>query len=343
MNGFTGKLPRKASVKELVQKAIESSVLAVEVYNKPTVHFRTGAFVSMMIIAWTAAFHAVFERDSITYFYKKKNGRFERTDGDKKAWEIAQCCKKYSGHGLSTDMISNLTLFSKLRNKIEHRQMRSLDAHIAAECQALLLNLKQFMKVEFEIDLLGDMGLYIPISSFSAERIIPQSVEERSVIQFVDRYRASLSSDVWNRTEYAFRASLMPRIGNHASSADVTIEFLKFDGMNDAQKQRATKLATIIRDRQVPLRGDLLKPSSVVAIVKEQHPQLTLNRFANSWKALSVRPPTNADDPAKTNTKYCHFDPVDGDYRYEPEYVQRLCALIDAGNKFTSADIVDKG
>lgn len=341
MSGFTGKLPRKISVRELLNKSIESSVLAVEVYNKPTVQFRTGAFTSMMIIAWTSALHAIFERDSVTYYYKKRNGRFERIDGDKRAWELLECLKQYEGEFLDEDVRANLKLFVKLRNKVEHRQMVTLDAHVAAECQALLLNLKAFLKAEFQIELLGDMGLYIPISVFSAKRVIPQSAEEKSVIQFVDRYRAALDPEVWEDTKYAFRAFLMPRIGNHQNSSDVTIEFLKLDGLTAPQKERATRLATMVRDRQVPMRGDLLKPGAIVTLVKERHPQFTLNRFANSWKSLQVRPPTNAEDPSETNTKYCHYDPVDGDYRYEPEYVERLCRLIEQGHEFLSTDPID--
>ncbi|WP_170337781.1 DUF3644 domain-containing protein [Ruegeria arenilitoris] len=341
MSGFLGKLPRKISVKELVLKSVESSVLAVEVYNKPTVQFRTGAYASLMVIAWTAALHAVFEREGVSYYYKKRNGRFERIDGDKRAWELLECVKKYGVEKIGTDVAANLRLFAKLRNKIEHRQMATLDAHVAAECQALLLNLKNFLSEEFGIELLGDMGLYIPISVFSAKRVIPQSAEEKAVIQFVDKFRASLDPHVWNGTNYAFRAFLMPRIGNHQNSSDVTIEFLKLEGMTNAQKERATKLATMIRDRQVPMRGDLLKPKAVVQQVKEHHPEFTMNRFANAWKALCIRPINGAEDPSATNTRFCHYDPVDEDYRYEPEYVEELCRHLEAGNDFTCPDPVN--
>ncbi len=244
--------------------------------------------------------HAVFERDGVKYYHKKKNGRFERIDGDKRAWELSTCMKNYDGPHLPADIVANLRLFIKLRNKIEHRQMATLDAHVAAECQALLLNLKGFLKQEFDIELLGDIGLYVPISTFSVQRTLPQSAEEKSVIQFIDKYRTALDPSVWQGTNYAFRAFLMPRIGNHQSSSDVTIEFIKFDGMSAAKQEQATRLATMIRDRQVPMRGDLLKPKSVVEKVKESYPEFTMNRFANAWKALGVRPNTDADDPSST-------------------------------------------
>ncbi len=334
MSGYIGRLPRKGAVRNLVVKSIESSVLSVEVYNKPTVQFRTAAFCSLMIVAWTAALHAVFERDGVTYYYKKKNGRFERVDGDKRAWELANCSTRYTGDAIDDDIKANLTLFIKLRNKIEHRQMATLDSHVAAEAQALLLNLKSFLKAEFEIELLGDVGLHIPISVFSNKRQIPQSAEEKSVIQFIDKYRESLDTKVWQDTKYAFRAFLIPKIGNHQNSSDVTVEFLKLDSLSEAQKEKATRMATLIRDRQMPFREDLLKPSGVVARVQKTHPKFHMANFVNAWKTIEVRPKSDADDPSKTNTKYCYYDPVDGDYRYEPAFADLICERMEKGHKF---------
>lgn len=41
-----------------------------------------------MIIAWTSITRAYFEREKVNYFYKGKNGRYKKIDGDKKAWEL---------------------------------------------------------------------------------------------------------------------------------------------------------------------------------------------------------------------------------------------------------------
>lgn len=72
-------------VKELLAKAIDSATQAISTYNDPRSSFRTGNFTILMIIAWTAATHAYLERKKISYFYKEKNGRYKKIDGDKKA------------------------------------------------------------------------------------------------------------------------------------------------------------------------------------------------------------------------------------------------------------------
>lgn len=42
-----------------LEKATDSAMLAVEVYNKPATKVRSGAFIVLMCIAWTSLFHAI--------------------------------------------------------------------------------------------------------------------------------------------------------------------------------------------------------------------------------------------------------------------------------------------
>lgn len=59
-------------VKQMLSKARESALLAVEVYNKPATKFKSGGYVVLMTIAWTSLFHAVFIRKKIKPIYKEK-------------------------------------------------------------------------------------------------------------------------------------------------------------------------------------------------------------------------------------------------------------------------------
>lgn len=331
------KLPRKNGVRELVIKAIESATLSVEVYNKPTVEFRSGAYCTLMVIAWTVIFHAVFERDGVKFYYKEKNGRFKRKDGDLAAWELSTCIKKYKKGNLDKGVIKNLNLFIKLRNKIEHRNMRSLDALLMPEAQALLLNFKQFLFDEFKIDFLADIGLYIPISILSSKRIIPQSYDERSVLEFIDKYRESLDATLWDDTKYAFRAYLVPKIGNHEDSSDVTIEFIKAENIDVKNKRHLMKITSLIKSKQTPFDASLMKPKAIVEKIKKEFPEFTVNRFVNAWKKLRIRPNMCADNPNDTNERYCYYDPVDKDYRYEPEIIELIISYLREGEQFTDS------
>ena len=100
----------------------------------------------MMIISWTRLFHAHFNHTiGNKYYYKKKSGRYKRVDGERKAWELTTCIKKYKK--LSEPVKKNLQFFIKLRNKVEHRHIdtREVDAVIFGECQALLYNYENLL------------------------------------------------------------------------------------------------------------------------------------------------------------------------------------------------------
>jgi hypothetical protein len=65
-------LPRQA--KGALEKARDSGTLAVEVYNKPAVKFKSGGYITLMVIAWTSLFHAVFFKRKLKPFSRRKAG-----------------------------------------------------------------------------------------------------------------------------------------------------------------------------------------------------------------------------------------------------------------------------
>ena len=90
-------LPR--SVKDAIRKARDSALLAVEVYNRPAVAFKSGGYVTLMTIAWTALFHAIFFHRRIKPYYRRdeRNPKswYQKVDGDYKHWELCECLKRY--------------------------------------------------------------------------------------------------------------------------------------------------------------------------------------------------------------------------------------------------------
>ena len=83
------------NVKQMLNKARESALLAVEVYNKPATKFKSGGYVVLMSIAWTALFHAIFFKRKIKPIYREKNKRYKRVKGDLQYWELETCVNKY--------------------------------------------------------------------------------------------------------------------------------------------------------------------------------------------------------------------------------------------------------
>ncbi|HEY6063247.1 MAG TPA: DUF3644 domain-containing protein, partial [Chitinophagaceae bacterium] len=80
-------LPEK--VKKCLEKALDCALLSVETYNKPSVKFKSGAYVCLMVIAWTALFHAIFFKRKVNPYYRKPGSkRYLVIDGDYKHWEL---------------------------------------------------------------------------------------------------------------------------------------------------------------------------------------------------------------------------------------------------------------
>jgi hypothetical protein len=72
----------------LINKAKQFALLAVSIYNNPYTEFKTYGFIVNINIAFTALFHAIFEKSGNDYFYLDQDGVPVEIDGDKKAWEF---------------------------------------------------------------------------------------------------------------------------------------------------------------------------------------------------------------------------------------------------------------
>ena len=87
---------RVGSIKqELIRKSKEAALAAVEIFNSPTIHFKSEIFIVLMNIAWTYMLHAYFRGEKLEYrYFQTMNGRrrFDRTrHGAHKYWELERC------------------------------------------------------------------------------------------------------------------------------------------------------------------------------------------------------------------------------------------------------------
>src|SRR4030042_1339965 len=136
-------------VKALIEKARETALLAVETYNRPTASFRSGAYVVLMIIAWTSLFHAMFLRKGIKPCYRRPGSRrYDRIDGEPRRWELKECLQQhYKANNPAARR--NLEFFIGLRNTIEHHSLAQIDPEVFGECQSMLLNFESLLVSEF--------------------------------------------------------------------------------------------------------------------------------------------------------------------------------------------------
>jgi hypothetical protein len=286
-----------------------------------------------MIIAWTALFHAIFRHKKTKPYYRKKGSRrFEKIDGDYKAWELAECVRQHYGTA-NPPARKNLEFFIGLRNKIEHRSYPQLDTEIFGGSQAMLLNFEALL-----CDTFGDRYALQSSLTFALQlaRCIPASQAKslpgrlqrqyRSVKQYVDAFRSSLSQDVQNNLEYSFKVFLVPKVSNHPSSADVAVEFIKYDPSKPEEMEQLERIVALIKPKEVSVTNlGLLKATDVVRQVQKQlKKKFTSHSHVLCYRHFNARPPNGAANPQACDTRFCHYDALHKDYGDKQAWVTFL-------------------
>lgn len=333
---------RKSKARTILNSSIDSALLAVEVYNKPRASFRTEAYISLMIIAWTRLFHAYFHHQfGEKYFYKKKNSnRYEIIDGERKAWDLRTCIKRYGL--LAEPEKANLNFFIKLRNKIEHRHIekRELDILLFGECQALLINYEYLLVSLFGAEFALNENLAYSLQ-FSAMRTEKQreankralSADMAELKKFVEMYRSVLPQEVFDSQAYSIKLIQVPKISN-TDRNEAAIEFVRWDSLSEADQELYSRLGVIIKDKIVKkpvVNLGAMKPSLILELVKKQS-GVRLSHYDHRclYMIFGIRPTFSDDgDPFETKPEYCNYDEVHGDYVYYQAWADFLIMIIE--------------
>jgi hypothetical protein len=327
------------AVDALIDKAREAALLAVQVYNNPLVSFRTPGFIVHMVIAYTSILHAVFERNGVEYWYKNEAGTPKTVDGDKYAWDINACIRYYY-EGKSYPEEENIKFFVNIRNKIEHRFIPALDITFSGKCQALLMNFEALLINEFgKFFVLGqNLALALQFSVYSAEqqRVIGriQAQEYELIRKYSEDYDAKLPDKITQSMHYSFRAFLIPKIGNHASSSDVAIEFVKYDPNSPDEMASYEKQVAFIRDKQVQVADQgKLRASDVVRRVRETTGlDFKISHHTNAWKLYKVR--LSGYKAEGCNVQYCQYSVPFRDYIYTEAWIKFLIQKVSSPDEF---------
>lgn len=317
-------------VEELVVKARDSAILAIDIYNRPIIAFRSQGYIIMMVIAWTALFHAVYELEGIDYFYKEKNGNDKIVDGDKKAWELDRCIDKCENL-ISNAVKKNLRLFISLRNKIEHRYVPAFDFDVFGECQAMLLNFENLITEKFGSYYALNNSLSFPLQVSSVRSNVQAEVTKKiqsehysELKEYIEAYRSSLDDDVFSDSQYSFRIFLIPQLGNHRSSSDCAVEFLHYDPKHPEDFESVKKDIALIKEKCIPVANQgKFKPRMVCDVLSERMgTKISTTLHARAWKYYKVRKQgTQADG---CDIRYCQYDEAHRDYVYTQAWIDFL-------------------
>ena len=343
-------LPRQA--KGSLEKARDSALLGVEIYNKPAVKFKSGGYITLMVIAWTSLFHAIFFKRKLKPFYRKESGHFMKVESDFKYWELDECLRQYFKADTGNPVRKNLEFFIPLRNRIEHRSMPELDASIFGECQAMLLNFDEILEKEFDskycLRECLSFSLQLFPSSVSLVEAVKHHPDTKSVVEFIQQFRSTISSDITASGRYSFKAFLI-QVANHKSENALPIQFVHFDKLSEDQRKQVSHLVAMVKFKEVSVSNlNVMKAGEVVKKVqaalgnpkiqrgKKQVDRFNLSVHAVCWKKYKARPSGGSPNPEQTDYRYCIYDKMHDDYGFTQAWVDFLLEKLRDSQEFDS-------
>lgn len=287
-------------VKQLLNKAKDSALMAVEFYNKPAVTFKSEGFIVMMCIAWTSLFHAYFFKNKIKPYYRKtgtgKRSRFikikEKISNTKeiedyKWWELQECIKEYF-NDKNNPVRKNLEFFAGIRNLIVHRSIPELDANLYAECQANILNFNSFLIKNFgekhRIDYLLSFSLQLfnqPKNFMEASKKELKKKNATEIVEFIKSFRSSLTDDIFNSPEYAFKAVLI-QVKNHESKDALALRFVHEKDLTEEQKEQLKNIGIVMIKEKTIITNDI--PSDYLTYIELKQKVITELKLLNLKK-----------------------------------------------------------
>lgn len=222
---------------ELVKKSRESALAAVQIFNNPSMSFKSESFIVLMNIAWTYLMHAYFRKESIEYrYFKIVNGRkrFDKTSkGAYKHWELERCLNDASSP-IDRDSANNLRFLIGLRHEIEHQMTSRIDDLLSARFQACCLNYNTYLKTFFgdNLGIENHLAFSLQFSTINTEQkelLIDQENLPKNIASYILDFDESLAEEEFSSQKYAYRILFVPKTANRKGQADRVIEFVKSD------------------------------------------------------------------------------------------------------------------
>jgi hypothetical protein len=278
---------------ELLHKAREAALAAVQIYNNPTIQFKSELFIVTMNIAWTYLLHAYFRKTGIDYRYARlirKRRTFEYTkNGAHRHWDLEKCLND-KACPFDEGTKNNLRFLNGIRHEIEHQMTNRIDRSLSAKFQASCLNFNTYIKSLFgsryRID--HHLAFSLQFSSISPDQkdLLTGATDlPRHIESFIAEFENKLSDEQFEDMHYAYRVLFVQKTANRKGQEDKVIEFVK----NDSE---VTKTANYEYEKVFLKEVDRKKylAKEIVALMqKEGFPGFGMIQHTNLWKALDAR------------------------------------------------------
>jgi hypothetical protein len=221
----------KSFADELVKKAREAMLTAVQIFNNPQIEFKSELFIVTNTIAWTYLLHAYYRKRRTEYRTRRPGKRFERTrHGAVHHWSLEQCldCDQCPIDDITT---KNLKFLLGIRHEIEHQMTRRLDDPLSGKFQSAALNFNTAIKRHFgkRYSLDAEQAFSIQFSGLSEESAkdlmvhadLPQNIQT-----YIVQYESGLTQEEYDDPRFSYRVAFVRKTSNSKAAADKVVAFI---------------------------------------------------------------------------------------------------------------------
>ncbi len=290
-------MPRERRVKsvktELIKKAREAMLAAVQIYNNPQVTFKAESFITLAVIGWTYLLHAFLRSKGIDYRYYRYTGKkkvYDKTKyGAYKHWELERCLNE-KDCPLDSDTITNLRFLIGVRHEIEHQMTNKVDEFLSAKLQSCALNFDYYICKLFgdKYNLSKELSLAIQFSPLMPDQcdiLHNNSHITSNVKNFVVDFENVLSEEALASSRYAYRVLFVPINAKRKGQADQVVEFIKSDS---PLAEGIEKTYAVLKETE---KRKYL-PSEIVSLMKKKgYDRFSINKHTELWKSRNAKDP----------------------------------------------------
>ena len=278
---------------ELMKKAREAMLTAVQIYNNPQIDFKSELFIVTTVVAWTYLLHAHFRKTKVEYRQvdptgKGKRQKFQRTKyGAVRHWSLEECLTA-KACPLDKAIVRNLMFLIGIRHEIEHQMTTRIDDQLSAKFMAAALNFNATIKKLFDkkYSLETEQAFSIQFSSIDestskmlmAEADLPQHIKS-----FVVQFETGMSQEDYDDPRFSYRVALVNKLSNNKNTADKVVQMVA-PGSDMANALNQVILKATERTK--------FRPGTIVKQMKaEGFNWFTMHTHTELWQAKHAKNP----------------------------------------------------
>ena len=266
---------------ELLIKAREAMIAAVQTFNSAGLTFRAELFIVTAIIAWTYLLHAWFKREGVDYRYTGQKTK----EGADKYWDLGHCLKqgKCPAKG---GVAKNLEFLIEIRHEIEHRSTSRIDDALGAKLQSCALNFNIILKKEFgaQYGLEKRLPIALQFVSFGTEQQSALKKAEglpKNLEAAIDAFEHGLSRDQMKDPAYRMSYGFVPMAAKKPGAADTAVKIVS-PGSAEAGEIEKIIFKEVNKNRYLP--GKIVEKVQAAGF-----PKFRLHEHTLLWKARDAK------------------------------------------------------